>query len=239
MPISSAPRALRRATSMPPSSSPASIIAWTSISCSRGCARTSSPPEGRIFFFSEPIFNLYPYPWGLRTDGESLWAITVNKWCELGFDRDFFIGLLHAHGFLGTATGTIPGLIGDAWVATPAALGLSFDEWALPLRYDETFHPVRDPGTGRFLRERSILPAPSRRGTLTLANYGRSELSATIVSGHFEASVTVQPNTEAEVAVAPALGEMTIRSGTFVPHEAHGNGDMRRVGLCLRRVSFT
>lgn len=151
-----------------------------------------------------------------------------------------FIELLHAHGFFGTATGAIPGLIGDAWVATPFELGLSFDNWALPSRYDDTFHPVRDPDQGRFLRERSILPVPGcRHGTLTLANHGRAPLHAVIVSGQFEISVTVEPDAEAEVVVEPGRDEITLRSKTFVPHEVYNNGDLRRVGLSLKRVHFS
>ena len=197
-------------------------------------------PEGRVFFFSEPIVPDYPFPWGLRTDGESLWAITMNKWCELDFDRDFFVGLLHKHGFFGTATGEIAGLIGHAWVATPFELGLSFDDWTLPSRYDDTFHPVRDGGQGRFLRERSILPVHGcRHGTLTLGNHARTPLHTVIFSGHFETSVTVEPDAVAEVVIKPDHDEITLRSETFVPHEVYGNGDLRRVGLSLKRVCFS
>lgn len=197
-------------------------------------------PSGRVFFFCEPVFPNYPFPWGLRTDGESLWAITSNKWCELGFDRDFFVKLLHAHGFLGTATGEIPGVIGDAWVATPVELGLAFEHWALPLRYDETFHPARDAGAGRFLRERSILPVPGRRrAVLTLTNAGTFPLTAGFASGAAEARVTVEPGVETEVVLDGAIDEIAIRSDTFIPDEVYGTGDMRRVGPALQRVRFS
>jgi hypothetical protein len=197
-------------------------------------------PRGRVFFFSEPIFTQYAFPWGLRVDGESLWAITSNKWCELGFDRDFFIALLHAHGFLGTSTGAIPNIIGDAWVGTPVEVGLPFEDWALPARFDETFHTMRDAGQGRFLRERSVLPVPGRRrALLKLTNYGPFPLRAGFTSGLAEAQVTIDSGKEAEVMLSDASREIVIRSDTFIPDEAYGSGDKRRVGLSLRHVCFS
>jgi hypothetical protein len=197
-------------------------------------------PRGRVFFFSEPVFASYPFPWGLRVDGESLWAITSNKWCELGFDRDFFLTLLQAHGFLGTATGAIPDVIGDAWVATPAELGLQFEAWALPARYDETFHTMRDAGQGRFLRERSVLPVPGRgRAMLKLTNYAPFALRAIVASGAAEANVAIEPGTEKEVVLDGVSGEISMRSDTFIPDDAYSSGDKRRVGLSLLHVRFS
>lgn len=197
-------------------------------------------PNGRVFFFSEPIFPDYPFPWGLRTDGESLWAITVNKWCELGFDRDFFLELLLAQGFFATSTGAIAGLLGDAWVATPTELGLSFAKWSLPVRHDATFHPAGEADFGRFLREQSVLPMPrgSHGGVLTFSNYGRSPLALRITSDAGEATHTVSPGAEAEIPVAAREGDIALHSETFVPDEVYASGDIRRVGLALKRVSF-
>ena len=47
-------------------------------------------PEGRIFFGAEPVMADFPQPWGLRLDGNSLWAIRTNGWLELGFQADYF-----------------------------------------------------------------------------------------------------------------------------------------------------
>lgn len=57
-------------------------------------------PGGLICFGAEPILDDFPIPWGLRMDGESLWAIRKNGWLELGFNRDYFDEALSRHGFV-------------------------------------------------------------------------------------------------------------------------------------------
>ena len=47
-------------------------------------------PGGKIVFAAEPITPDFPLPWGLRMDGQSLWAIRKNGWLELGFNRAYF-----------------------------------------------------------------------------------------------------------------------------------------------------
>lgn len=56
-------------------------------------------PGGRIFFAAEPIAPDFPLPWGLRMDGESLWAIRQNGWMELGFREDHFRAMLARAGW--------------------------------------------------------------------------------------------------------------------------------------------
>lgn len=52
--------------------------------------RTALKPEGRIYFGGEPITDAFPVPWGVRLDGESLWAIRKHGWLELGFTEQYF-----------------------------------------------------------------------------------------------------------------------------------------------------
>jgi ubiquinone/menaquinone biosynthesis C-methylase UbiE len=56
-------------------------------------------PGGRVLFAAEPITKAFPLPWGLRLDGESLWAIRRNGWLELGFRRSYFEQTLHRYGW--------------------------------------------------------------------------------------------------------------------------------------------
>ncbi len=57
-------------------------------------------PNGKIIFAAEPILDEFPMPWGLRLDGESLWAIRNFGWCELGFQETYFRQLMEKHGWL-------------------------------------------------------------------------------------------------------------------------------------------
>jgi 2-polyprenyl-3-methyl-5-hydroxy-6-metoxy-1,4-benzoquinol methylase len=52
-------------------------------------------PGGKIVFGAEPITSDFPIPWGLRMDGQSLWAIRKNGWLELGFNRKYFTAALN------------------------------------------------------------------------------------------------------------------------------------------------
>lgn len=56
-------------------------------------------PEGIVVFAAEPITDHFPIPWGLRLDGESLWAIRRHGWLELGFQETYFRQLLSQHGW--------------------------------------------------------------------------------------------------------------------------------------------
>ncbi len=56
--------------------------------------------DGVVVFAAEPITNDFPIPWGLRMDGESLWAIRKNGWMELGFTEDYFRETMRRNGWL-------------------------------------------------------------------------------------------------------------------------------------------
>jgi 2-polyprenyl-3-methyl-5-hydroxy-6-metoxy-1,4-benzoquinol methylase len=56
-------------------------------------------PEGIVCFGSEPITPDFPIPWGLRMDGESIWAIRQNGWLELGFNERYFEDAMYRNGW--------------------------------------------------------------------------------------------------------------------------------------------
>ncbi|MDX8512384.1 class I SAM-dependent methyltransferase [Mesorhizobium captivum] len=64
--------------------------------------RTAVKPGGRVYFAAEPIVPDFPIPWGLRMDGESLWAIRRNGWMELGFSECYFQDALARTGWMAT-----------------------------------------------------------------------------------------------------------------------------------------
>jgi protein-L-isoaspartate O-methyltransferase len=71
--------------------------------------RTAVKPNGRVYFAAEPIMPDFPLPWGLRMDGESLWAIRTNGWMELGFRESYFREALARTGWTVTHH-VLPGL---------------------------------------------------------------------------------------------------------------------------------
>jgi 2-polyprenyl-3-methyl-5-hydroxy-6-metoxy-1,4-benzoquinol methylase len=56
--------------------------------------------NGKVYFAAEPITSDFPIPWGLRLDGESLWAIRKMGWLELGFSEQYFIQTLTKYNWI-------------------------------------------------------------------------------------------------------------------------------------------
>jgi 2-polyprenyl-3-methyl-5-hydroxy-6-metoxy-1,4-benzoquinol methylase len=56
--------------------------------------------DGKVYFASEPITSNFPIPWGIRLDGESLWAIRKLGWLELGFSEQYFLATLQKFGWV-------------------------------------------------------------------------------------------------------------------------------------------
>ena len=77
-------------------------------------------PGGQVVFAAEPIHDGFPYPWGLRLDGESLWAIRKHGWFELGFRPDYFEQALARFGWTLRAVNCPETLWGFVYVATRA-----------------------------------------------------------------------------------------------------------------------
>jgi protein-L-isoaspartate O-methyltransferase len=75
-------------------------------------------PGGRIVFGAEPISKAMPVPWGLRLDGESLWAIRRNGWLELGFRRSYFLRALARTGWAAARAVDHHTAWGEVFVAT-------------------------------------------------------------------------------------------------------------------------
>jgi hypothetical protein len=61
--------------------------------------RKAVKPEGCVYFGAEPITDAFPMPWGLRLDGESLWAVRKQGWLELGFTETYFQEALSSAGW--------------------------------------------------------------------------------------------------------------------------------------------
>lgn len=56
-------------------------------------------PGGIVVFAAEPITSEFPMPWGLRSDGQTLWAIRNFGWLELGFNERYFFESLNRRGW--------------------------------------------------------------------------------------------------------------------------------------------
>jgi len=74
-------------------------------------------PGGRVYFGGEPITDGFPVPWGLRLDGESLWAIRKHGWLELGFTESYFVKALESTGWAVTKHASSEHFAANIWEA--------------------------------------------------------------------------------------------------------------------------
>ena len=199
-------------------------------------------PGGFVLFASEPIYEDYPLPWGVRFDGESIWAVSDKKWLELGFSEDFFSTLLLRNGFLARRVAGIPTILSEAWAADLGSDGLPFGHWRLLARHDQTWHAATVGDTGRFCRERSVLPglrgARDTRYRLTLHNFSVAPLHARFVCGDGAQTIDVAPGEERRFVIEADCAEMVIESEVFRPSERSGSSDDRTLGLYVSRVEL-
>jgi ubiquinone/menaquinone biosynthesis C-methylase UbiE len=197
--------------------------------------------DGMILFISEPIFEDYPFPWGLRFCGESLWAIMQNKWIELGFSQDFFSRLMINKGLFLSKVAHVAGFTGLGWKAQRMGSEHIFNQWVLPLEYDQTFHPAGDE-VGRFCRATSKIPgliADSHyEYALEFYNFAPIPLSISVQSGVWRDELTVQSGVSANAVVPVGAEPVVICSATYVPDSLSGNGDKRELGISILRIGF-
>ncbi len=74
-------------------------------------------PGGLVCFGAEPIKPDFPLPWGLRMDGESLWAISKNGWLELGYNQTYFENTMNRFGWGLTFYNGVDGSMSSAIIA--------------------------------------------------------------------------------------------------------------------------
>ena len=75
-------------------------------------------PGGKVYLACEPITKDFPVPWGLRMDGQSLWAVRSNGWLELGYSEDYFREALERTGWRGRVARSRDVPWASLWVLT-------------------------------------------------------------------------------------------------------------------------
>lgn len=197
---------------------------------------------GSILFFAEPIYKDYTFPWGLRGDGESLWAIMCNKWLELGFDEDFFVELILRKGFLLSRIRARPGLMSDGWCADAGPKGLAFSEWEMPGSHGQSFHPSGEGEPYRFCREAGTLPGLAgcrlQRYRLAFYNFLPRTLALEVRGSDGPHRKALEPSETWTVEVAADCESVAIVSEAHSADALIGNGDSRTLGAALMSVGL-
>ena len=199
--------------------------------------------SGCIIFISEPITRNLPFPWGLRYDGESLWAIMCNKWLELGFDAAFFRDLMLKKGYLLSMIDPIPTVIGEGWIAGRGPAGIPFEQWSFAEHHSQTFHASDGvAGYGRFCREESTLPGLQAsvfsNYDIVFQNFHVCEIGCTVSTANGKLRVRIPPGATESIRVNADCDSISIQSDTYVPDKTVGNGDTRSLGPAIKTLSL-
>jgi 2-polyprenyl-3-methyl-5-hydroxy-6-metoxy-1,4-benzoquinol methylase len=225
--------------------------------CFHHCARhndlldlmdTLVAPGGQIAFAAEPITDDFPAPWGLRLDGQSLWAIRKNGWLELGFTESYFIRSLMRRGWLVTKSVLPLCPLAVVYIAKRAEGGrFPMATFRMAVEEDQSWAgPESDPNLQwRYAGEASRLTVRSGPEIAQIA----VELSNT---APFPLSVVLRHGSSQLRLVAPAHGEMTaslaadpaakvleIDSQQWNPKDAHGSMDDRVIGIGVRAITVS
>jgi 2-polyprenyl-3-methyl-5-hydroxy-6-metoxy-1,4-benzoquinol methylase len=202
--------------------------------------------SGNIYFFSEPIFDNYFCPWGLRSDGESLWAIANNKWLELGFDKSFFTSMLLTLGLFLKKIPPIPDYVGVSYVALNAKEKLKFGELEMPTAEDLSWHAPDLIGdiNMRFSRDVSMLPKISSPNeeyqyTVELQNFNPLTKEILIQTDGYSEKHKLNSSEIKKIIIRKFHSSCYIKTETWCPAKVLGNGDGRSIGVALLSISVS
>ena len=201
---------------------------------------------GSVILASEPILESFHAPWGLRLDGESLWAIRQNGWLELGFTESYFIETCMREGWSVTRSSSDVSALTTVFSLTQ--LGQSIKPGAIRLPpTDEASWAIPDspPTDQRYTSERSRLVCPVGKSwtsvRITVRNPAPHPLPCTVRHGADIRHIVIPGGAETtlESPYSPDAGEMILETEIWRPSDAiKGSGDSRLLGLAVMDVTF-
>ncbi len=202
-------------------------------------------PGGRVFFAAEPIADSFPYPWGLRLDGESLWAIRRNGWLELGYQESYFVRALQHFGWVSqkhVSPATHLAVIFEARRANHFYAMSTFD---LPPDEDATWALPDQPGSGqRFSGARSLIALERGQDCdeviIDAVNASPRRLPFSVQHGTNTVSGIAEPHSDIAIRVPydGAAEQLVIKTETWRPSELMGSADTREIGLGIRSITL-
>jgi 2-polyprenyl-3-methyl-5-hydroxy-6-metoxy-1,4-benzoquinol methylase len=195
--------------------------------------------NGMIFLFSEPINNSYSFPWGLRYDGESLWAIVKNGWLELGFRLDFFSTKVLEKGYFITRISAIKPFIGEGYLLRKSEI--NFPEWILADVFDDTWHIANKEGV-RFSKGSSRLPSlmnsKFKKYGLKIHNFSNFKMTIGVNDASGFDSFRMEPSETRWIEINADKDNITIDGSVYIPNDLTNNGDNRELSFAVSKIKF-
>jgi 2-polyprenyl-3-methyl-5-hydroxy-6-metoxy-1,4-benzoquinol methylase len=204
-------------------------------------------PEGRLFFAAEPIDDSFAMPWGIRLDGESLWAIRRNGWLELGFQESYFVRMLHHLGWLCTKHVNVATHLGVIFEARRANGRYEMSTFRLPPDEDATW---ARPETDERLKHRysaghSVLSLQKGLNSdlvkLEAVNPSPQPIPFRAQHGRHTVRGLATPLSDLTIQLPydPRAEGLIIEATTWRPCDLGESLDDREIGLAVRTVELT
>ena len=202
-------------------------------------------PGGRVFFAAEPIDDSFVMPWGVRTDGESLWAIRRNGWLELGFQESYFLRMLSREGWIVDKHVTNATHLGLIFAARRAHGIYEIGEFVMPPDEEASWtEPDASGGLGRYAGAHTELSLEVGGSYHTVViesfSYCPEELAYRVRHGASEISGSAPAGGRftIELPYDPGAESLLIESTTWRPIDLLHSPDARTLGIGIRSISL-
>lgn len=203
-------------------------------------------PDGRVFLAAEPILESFHAPWGVRLDGESLWAARQNGWLELGFTESYFLETAVRQGWRVSRYSSDASFLTSIFCLIPLGDTILPGQMRLPPA-DEIGWAMADSAeaTQRYTSSRSRLVCPVGGSWTTvridLVNPAPFELPYVVQHGakSSRGRIAAQSRLSIELPYDTQAGALVFETDTWCPaQEIAGSTDPRQLGLGVLEVVF-
>lgn len=198
---------------------------------------------GCIVFAGEPIVDPgylpIPFGWGPRLDGISVRSTRKFGWCELGFQRPYFIERLMRSGYLAEHRPCPVTGRGHCFIARRMPMDQDIamsGPFSVEVHgADSGWHP-HEP-THRWTKHHAIVPLPPEATGFEaeVINYLPVERTVTLRSGLDSATQVLKPGERARMAVAVAGSRVEFRTDVQTPDIP----DSRELGVAVEAMRVT
>ena len=205
--------------------------------------------DGLIAFAAEPIADApyFPFPWGVRLEGMSVWSIRKFGWLELGFDTSYFLRTLLFFGWIPKRYRSDVSPLADVIVAKKTHGYYEPSEITLPPDECQTWAPneMNSQLKFRFTQGKSVMSCAkdiqAKFVEFCLSYYAPFALDVKLIAGSSTQTVQVPKSSIKSIYQIPLVnwdGKITIASKTWRPSKILRNGDNRELGVAVHYFRF-
>lgn len=201
--------------------------------------------DGKMVFAAEPITDTFPIPWGVRSDGEALWATRQFGWLELGYQESYFLRMLGHLGWIAEKHVTDATYLGIIFEARRAKGRYELSTFVLPPDEDATWVAPEGPGVRmRYTRDRSLISLEQGRTSATIqieaTNNCPNDLPYRVQHGRETVTGNAPPGREFVIRLPydKTADALVIETAQWRPADVLGSIDTRLLGLGVRSITL-